>query len=89
MAKDSKHFYEFGPFRLDAVERQLRRDGEVLPLTPKAFEVLLLLVRNSQHVLKKEEVLAEVWKDSFVEEKNLTDNISILRKALGDPRGWT
>lgn len=84
MTKDSKHFYEFGPFRLDPVERQLRHDGEVVPLTPKAFEVLLLLVRNSQHVLKKEEVLAEVWKDSFVEEKNLTDNISILRKTLGD-----
>jgi DNA-binding winged helix-turn-helix (wHTH) protein/TolB-like protein/Tfp pilus assembly protein PilF len=84
MTKISKHFYEFGPFRLDPVERQLRREYEVVQLTPKAFEVLLLLVRNSRHVLKKEEVLAEVWKDSFVEEKNLTDNISILRKALGD-----
>ena len=84
MTKPFNHLYEFGEFKLDPAERQLRRGEEVRPLTPKAFDLLLLLVRNHQHALTKEELLAEVWKDSVVEEKNLADNISVLRKALGD-----
>jgi DNA-binding winged helix-turn-helix (wHTH) protein len=76
--------YEFGPFQLDAVEQLLRHDGREIALTPKAFAVLLLLVRNPGHVLTKDDFLREVWADSVVEEKNLTDNISILRHALGD-----
>lgn len=84
MSKREKHFYEFGPFQLDPSERQLRRNGELLPLTPKAFDVLLLLIENSGHALRKEEFLERVWADSHVEEKNLADNISVLRKVLGD-----
>ena len=86
MTKDSKHFYEFGSFRLDAAEQQLWRDGEEIALTPKAFSVLLMLIRNSGHAVTKEDFMREVWPDAIVEEKNLTDNISILRQALGDSK---
>jgi DNA-binding winged helix-turn-helix (wHTH) protein/TolB-like protein/Tfp pilus assembly protein PilF len=83
-ARDEKCYYEFGPFRLDTAERQLWRDDEEIPLTPKAYAVLNLLIRHSGRTLSKEDFMREVWADSFVEEKNLTDNISILRQALGD-----
>jgi DNA-binding winged helix-turn-helix (wHTH) protein/TolB-like protein/Flp pilus assembly protein TadD len=79
-----QHCYEFGPFRLDAAEGQLLCAGREIPLTPKAFQLLQALVQNSGHVLDKDALIARVWADSFVEEKNLADNISILRKALGD-----
>ena len=84
MTKPFKHLYRFGDFQLDPAERYLRRGDEILSLTPKAFDLLLHLVRNQQHALTKDELLAAVWKDSVVEEKNLADNISVLRKALGD-----
>ena len=84
MNGQGKHLYEFGAFRLDAAEQQLWRDGEEIPLTPKAFGVLLMLIRNSGHAVSKEDFMREVWPDTIVEEKNLTDNISILRQALGD-----
>lgn len=80
----ASHFYDFAHFRLDAVERLLLRDGEVAPLTPKGFEILLLLVRNRGRVLAKEELIKAVWPDSFVEESNLARNISTLRQVLGD-----
>src|SRR5262245_11485639 len=79
-----KHFYEFGPFRVDVEERLLLRAGEVVPLTPKVFDVLLVLVQNPGHILEKEEVMNAVWPDSNVEEANLTRNVSTLRKALGE-----
>ncbi len=78
------HFYDFVHFRLDAVERLLLRNGKVVRLTPKAFEILLLLVRNSRRVLSKDELIKAVWPDSFVEESNLARNISTLRRALGN-----
>src|SRR5438552_13420950 len=84
MRENRIRFYEFGPFRLDVAERQLWRDGGEVMLTPKAFGVLLTLVRNQGHVVEKETFMREVWSDSFVEEKNLTDNISILRQTLID-----
>jgi DNA-binding winged helix-turn-helix (wHTH) protein len=84
MVNKLKRLYEFGPFRLDGAERLLLRNGEVVPLTPKAFDVLLALVEQSGHLLEKEELLKTVWPDSFVEESNLADNVSRLRKALGD-----
>lgn len=84
MARDPKRLYEFGPFRLDSDERLLLRDNEVVQLTPKAFDTLVVLVENNGHVLSKEELIQEVWPDSFVEENNLAQNISILRKALGE-----
>ena len=76
--------YEFGPFRIDASERQLLRDGEVVPLTPKVFDVLLALVQNNGHILSKDEVMKIVWPDASVEEGNLARNISTLRSALGE-----
>jgi eukaryotic-like serine/threonine-protein kinase len=84
MNNTDKHIYEFGAFRLDAAERLLLRAGEVVPLTPKSFEVLLALVRQPGHLLEKETLLNTVWHDSFVEENNLADNIFKLRKALGE-----
>src|SRR5215472_7652068 len=82
-----KHLYEFGPFRLDANERLLRRNGDTLPLTPKLFDTLLLLVEHSGHLLLKEELMKSLWPDSFVEEVNLSQNIFRLRKALGETPG--
>lgn len=84
MSKNSKHFYEFGEFRLDTAERQLWRDVKEVALTPKAYAILSLLVEHSGRTLTKEDFMREVWGDSFVEEKNLADNISIIRQALGD-----
>jgi DNA-binding winged helix-turn-helix (wHTH) protein len=80
----ASQFYDFVHFRLDVGERLLLRDGEVTPLTPKAFEILLLLAQNPGRVMTKEELINAVWPDSFVEESNLARNISTLRKALGD-----
>jgi Tol biopolymer transport system component/DNA-binding winged helix-turn-helix (wHTH) protein len=77
-------FYEFGPFCVDTKERLLLREGQVLTLTPKAFDTLLLLVENGGHVLTKDEMMSRLWPDTFVEEANLTNNISMLRKALGE-----
>ena len=84
MGRPTKQFYEFGPFRLDPVERLLYRDGEVAPLTAKIFDILLVFVRNSGRTLEKEEMMREVWPDQLVEEGNLTRNVSTLRKALGE-----
>ena len=87
MAKEFKHLYEFGCFRLDPAEHLLLRDGEVVALTPKAFDLLLVLVNHQGHLLGKDELMRELWPDSFVEEGNLADNISRLRKALGESAG--
>jgi DNA-binding winged helix-turn-helix (wHTH) protein/Tol biopolymer transport system component len=84
MDKKLKPLYEFGPFQLDTDERLLLRAGEVVSLTPKAFDLLLVLVEQPGHLLEKETLLKAVWPDSFVEENNLADNISKLRKALND-----
>jgi DNA-binding winged helix-turn-helix (wHTH) protein/TolB-like protein/tetratricopeptide (TPR) repeat protein len=84
MSKNPKHFYEFGPFRLDAADRLLLRDKQVVPLTPKAFEMLRILVQSGGRLLSKEELMRSLWPDSFVEEANLSHNIYILREALGE-----
>ena len=76
--------YEFGHFRLTPADRLLTRDGRPVPLTPKAFDVLVTLVSHQGHLVKKEELLREVWPDTFVEEGNLTYTVSLLRKALED-----
>jgi DNA-binding winged helix-turn-helix (wHTH) protein/TolB-like protein len=80
----NNQFYEFGPFRLDAVERLLVRDGSTIALTPKAFETLLVLVEHSPEVVDKDELMETVWPDSFVEESNLAQNVSALRRKLGE-----
>jgi DNA-binding winged helix-turn-helix (wHTH) protein len=88
MNPQASHIYEFGPYRLDMAERRLLHGGESVPLTPKAFDLLLVLVEHRGHLLQKEELLEAVWRDAFVEEANLSYNISALRKALGEsPEG--
>jgi DNA-binding winged helix-turn-helix (wHTH) protein/Tfp pilus assembly protein PilF len=80
----AKTNYEFGPFRLEAGERQLLRNGQVVPLTPKVFDVLLALVQHHGHIMSKDEVMRLVWPNTAVEEGNLARNISTLRNALGE-----
>ena len=79
--------YEFGRFRLNVAERVLLREGDVVPLTPKVFDILLTLVENSGQVVSKDDLMKRVWPNTFVEEGNLTQNISLLRKALGESPG--
>jgi len=76
--------YEFGPFALNPLKRIVLRNGEPLALTPKCFDVLLMLVERSGEVLVKEELLESIWPDTVVEEGNLNRNISTLRKVLGE-----
>jgi DNA-binding winged helix-turn-helix (wHTH) protein/Tfp pilus assembly protein PilF len=79
-----KELYEFGPFRVDPEKEILLRAGEPIPLTPKTFQILLVLVRHSQEVVTKDDLMKAVWPDTFVEEANLSRNIFMLRKALGE-----
>jgi DNA-binding winged helix-turn-helix (wHTH) protein/tetratricopeptide (TPR) repeat protein len=76
--------YEFGPYCLDIPNRLLLRHGEVVQLTPKAFETLVLLVENHGKILQKSDMMNRLWPDTFVEEINLTVHISALRKTLGE-----
>jgi Tol biopolymer transport system component/DNA-binding winged helix-turn-helix (wHTH) protein len=88
MDEQAKDLFEFGDFHLDAAERCLLHNGELIPLTPKAFDTLLVLVKRSGHVVTKDELLEEVWPDAFVEEATVVQNVFTLRKALGrDPFG--
>jgi DNA-binding winged helix-turn-helix (wHTH) protein len=82
-SQERLRLYEFGPFRLDPTERMLLRGDETVPLTPKAFDTLYLLVRNSGHMLEKDEMIKALWPDTFIEEGSLSNNIFLLRKALG------
>jgi eukaryotic-like serine/threonine-protein kinase len=79
-----REVYEFGPFRVDADKEVLLRDGQPVPLTPKAFQILLVLVRRGGEVASKDEIMKTVWPDTFVEETNLTRNIFSIRRALGE-----
>ena len=83
MSQQTKRFYEFDRYRIDLAERALLCEGEFVPLTQKAFEVLLALVERRGGLVSKEELMSKVWPDTFVEESNLTQNIYTLRKALG------
>src|SRR5262245_54419543 len=84
MNEQATCIYEFGPFRLDAAERLLLRDGEVVPIQPKVFDLLLALVECHGRLLEKDELMKLVWPDAIVEEANLANNISILRKTLSE-----
>ncbi|HEX8071477.1 MAG TPA: winged helix-turn-helix domain-containing protein [Pyrinomonadaceae bacterium] len=84
MRKEPLHLYEFGPFRLDATDRRLLREGAPIPLTPKVFDTLLALVEAGGRVVGKDELMQALWPDTYVEENSLTQNISVLRKALGE-----
>ena len=83
MSNQQKELYEFGPFRLDPGKRLLLRDNQPVPLQLKAFETLLVLVRNSEQVVLKDDLMKAVWPNTFVEESNLAQNIFVLRKTLG------
>lgn len=84
MHKQSKPGYEFGSFHLDVEQRLLLREGRVVLLAPKVFDTLLVLIANSGRVVGKEELMQALWPDTYVEESNLTQNISQIRRALGD-----
>src|SRR5437773_10534461 len=82
------HVYEFGDFRLDTAKRLLQRlDGTTVPLTPRVFETLLYMVEHHDTVLDKERLMAAVWPDSTVEENNLSQNTSTLRRSVGETPG--
>ena len=78
------HFYRFGDFTVETDQKVVLCKGVPLPLTPKVFETLLILVENSGRIVEKQELMNRLWPDSFVEESNLTFNIQQLRKSLGD-----
>ncbi len=86
MSVTLKHFYKFDPFVLDVEERVLLRNGRPVAVTPKVFDTLLLLVRNQGCVVSKQKILDTLWPDVFVEESNITFNITMLRKVLGDTK---
>ena len=79
-----RELYEFGPFRVDPEKEILLRAGEPIPLQPKTFQILLVLVRNNRELVTKDDLMKTVWPDTFVEETNLSRNIFMLRKALGE-----
>src|SRR6266436_4878566 len=89
MSQRLKHLYEFGPFTLDETESRLLRDGQPVQLAPKVLETLIVLIESSGHVVDKKELMVRLWPDSFVEEANLTVNISQLRKTLGKAENGT
>ncbi len=76
--------YEFGTFRLDAKARRLLRAGEPIAITSKVFDLLLMIVQSGGEVISKDDLIKRLWPDTIVEEHNLTQNISVLRKALGE-----
>ena len=86
MPHNNTLYYEFGPYRLELAQRILTRTGEMVALTRKATEILIVLVTNAGQLVEKDELLKEVWPDSFVEDSNLTQAIFLLRRTLGDER---
>jgi Tol biopolymer transport system component/DNA-binding winged helix-turn-helix (wHTH) protein len=83
----ARHLYEFGVFRLDPAERVFAHRGKRIPLAPKAFDTLLILVEHSGRTVKKDDLLKALWPDTFVEENNLNQHISALRRILGTEGG--
>ncbi|HEU4390866.1 MAG TPA: winged helix-turn-helix domain-containing protein [Blastocatellia bacterium] len=84
MSSQKDHSYKFGEFRLDLKQRLLERGQETVPLTPKLFETLLTFIENSGAVVTKDELMKRVWPDAIVEERSLSQNVFLLRKALGE-----
>ena len=87
MGQPDNQSYEFGRFRLKPAERILLREGELVPLTPKVFDILITLVENRGQLVSKDDLMKRVWPSTYVEEGNLTQNVSLLRKALGETPG--
>ena len=91
MTAPQPHIFEFDDFRVDPGKRLLLRNGQPVPLTPKVFDILLYLVENSGRVIEKDDLTGAIWPDTAVEENNLNQNISTLRRVLGEnrgPRSW-
>jgi pimeloyl-ACP methyl ester carboxylesterase/DNA-binding winged helix-turn-helix (wHTH) protein len=86
MAANEGKIFSFGRFILDASERTLLDGEQSVTLAPKVFDTLRMLVENSGKILAKEKMLAEIWSDAFVEENNLAQNISVLRRVLGEDK---
>src|SRR5215510_6314757 len=84
MSVIGKHLYQFGVFAVDTDQRIVLREGKPLPLAPKLFETLLILVEQNGRIVSKDELMSRLWPDTFVEDSNLTFNIQQLRKSLGD-----
>lgn len=84
MPLQTGHLYDFGEFRLDIAEKVLLRDGKIVAVTPKVFDTLQILVEHAGHLIEKDELMRLIWQERFVEESNLTFNIKMLRRALGD-----
>src|ERR1700704_875400 len=84
MAMDTKAIWEFAHFHLDPAERLLLRDGNEVRLPPKTLDLLVALVHGAGRLLEKDELLKQVWPDTFVEESSLAQHVSTLRKALQD-----
>jgi len=83
-SKGRPSIYTFGPFQLNPAGHELLKDGKAVPVPKKAFQILLVLVENASRTVTKDELMKKVWADAFVEEANLSVQISTLRKALGD-----
>src|ERR1051326_1762988 len=79
----ARRFYEFGPFRLDPNRHRLFRGDEVVALSPKAIQTLILLVENRGRLLEREMLMDTLWPHVIVEDANLTVAVSHLRKAIG------
>ncbi|MGH9440915.1 MAG: winged helix-turn-helix domain-containing protein, partial [Thermoanaerobaculia bacterium] len=86
-SRDLNGFFEFGAYRLEGPERRLLKDGESILLQPKVFDTLLLLVENAGHVVTKSELMSTLWPETAVEEGNLTKNIWLIRRAIGEAEG--
>jgi DNA-binding winged helix-turn-helix (wHTH) protein len=84
MNSENNHFYRFNSFCLDVAERQLLKNGVPVSVTPRAFDVLAVLVKRAGHLVEKDELLKLVWTDSFVEEINVARVVHTLRKVLGE-----
>src|SRR5271169_6787704 len=87
MSTPQPHIFEFADFRVEAHTRRLLHKGDAVPLTPKVFDTLLYLVENRGKVVEKDDLMRAVWPDTVVEENNLNQNISTLRRVLGESRG--
>ena len=83
-SRTGKGLYAFGPFRVDPDKQTLLRGSEPIAVTPKTFQLLLVLLRHGNEIVTKDELMKSVWPDTFVEETNLTRNVFALRKALGE-----
>src|SRR5262245_37203894 len=84
MTFETSRFLDFGPFRVDVQKRLLSRDAQPVQIAPKTFEMLLALVEGNGEVVSKDVLMKRLWPDTFVEEGNLTYNVSTLRKILGE-----